>query len=343
MKKLEELDEIVAEFEKGKMDRRTFISRTLLLGLTLTSINSLLSSFGKGVPSAFAQTPPAVATAVPAGAGQGVRFGYLVADQLHQYILPIGMAKGYFKELGVNVDPKNYSTAGILMQALQSNDIDMGVVGVSGAMIAKSSGADVVIIGSCNHKGSSLVVDPSINKFEDLKGLKVADVGIASNHHTLLMMLVKKYQTHIQNLTINPTQMPIYATNKEVQGIIAYEPWPTRILQLTEQVNPGHGWKRLFISDQIMPDQQCCVLVTTSKFAKAHPEAVAKVVKVDVKSIRHILDHKDDSLNIISQFSALPKELLEAAFFNMGYPWPPRVNSNTSKELLRGIIDRGYN
>ena len=109
-----------------------------------------------------------VASTLPANAAQPVRFGYLVADQLHQYMVPIGLEKGYFKEEGVEIKPMNYSTAGIMMQALQSNDIDMGIVGVSDAMIAKASGTDVVIIATCNHAGSSLVVDPSINKFEDL-------------------------------------------------------------------------------------------------------------------------------------------------------------------------------
>ena len=90
-----------------------------------------------------------------------------------------------------------------------------------------------------------------------------------------------------------------------------------------------------------MPDQQCCVLASTSKFVKEHPDEVAKIVKVDVESLRYILDHQDEALKIISKFSNIPQETLEAAVFNMIYPWPPRVNGTTSKNLLRGLMAAG--
>ena len=40
MRKLDELDELISEYERGKMDRRTFIKKAIVMGLTITSINA---------------------------------------------------------------------------------------------------------------------------------------------------------------------------------------------------------------------------------------------------------------------------------------------------------------
>lgn len=265
---------------------------------------------------------------------QKVRIGYLVSDQLHQYILPIGIDKGFFAEEGIEVVPLQYAGAGIMMQHFGANEMDIGIPGVSGAMIARAAGTDVIIIGSQNHGGSSLVVDPSIKKFEDLKGLPVGNPGIGSNHHTLLTLLEEKYKTPVKKETIKPTDMPIFAKNKEVKGIMCYESHPTRVMKVA-------GFKRLFTSDQILPDQQCCVLVASSKFIKQNPEAIYKVMKVNAKATKYIRDHKDPSLKIIAKYSGVEEEVLKDAYSNMIYPWPPYVNGDTSKVLLKGIMDAG--
>lgn len=263
---------------------------------------------------------------------QKVRIGYLVSDQLHQYFLPIGIDKGYFAEEGIEVVPLQYAAAGIMMQHFGANEMDIGIVGVSGAMIARAAGSDVVIIGSNNHGGSSLVVDPSIKKFEELKGLPVGNPGIGSNHHTLLTLLEAKYKTAVKKETIKPTDMPIFAKNKEVKGIICYEPHPTRVMKMA-------GFKRLFSSDQILADQQCCILVASSKYIKENKDAIYRVMKVNAKSTKYVRDHKGPALKIITKYSGVEEDVLHEAYGNMIYPWPPSVSGETSKVLLKGIMD----
>lgn len=272
--------------------------------------------------------------ATAAGQKQVVKIGYLVGDQLHQYTLPIGLAKGYFDEEGLEVKTLEYSGAGMLMQHFGANECDLGLVGVSGVIAAKAGGMDAIIVDSLNHGGSALVVDQSVTKFEDLKGQPVGNPGIGSNHHTLLTMLEEKYNTPVKKVTIKPTDMPIFAKNKEVKAIICYEPWPSRVMAMA-------GFKMLFGSDQIVPDQQCCVWVTSSKFIKEHPDVVEKCVRINAKATKYILDHPDEAIKIISKASGHPEPILKEAYKNMIYPWPPVVEGTSSNILLQGIIDAG--
>ncbi len=265
---------------------------------------------------------------------QKIKIGYLVSDQLHQYLLPIGIEKGYFAAEGLEIDKKEYAAAGILMQGFSADEVDVGIVGVSGAMIAKANGTDVVIVGTQNWGGSALVVDPSIHSFEDLKDKPVATPGIGSNHHTLLTLLEKKYNTTVKKATMKPTDMPIFAMNKEIKGVIVYEPHPTRVMKMS-------GFKRLFTSNQIMQDQQCCVLVVHSKMIREHKDIVQKITRANAKATKFIRENKAEAIQIIAKYSGLPVDILTEAYDNMIYPWPPRVNSQTSKILLQGIVDAG--
>ena len=265
---------------------------------------------------------------------QKVKIGFLVGDQLHQYSLPIGLAKGYFDEEGLEVEKLQYNGAGMLMQHFGANECDFGLVGVSGAMTGYASGMDVAIIDSLNHGGSALVVDPSINKFEDLKDQPVGNPGIGSNHHTLLTMLEQKYKTPVKKVTISPTDMAIFAKNKEVKAIICYEPWPTKVMEMA-------GFKLLFSSDQIIPDQQCCVWIAKRSYIKQHPDIVEKIVRINAKATKYITDHPDEALKIIAGSSGHEFGTLKKAYSNMIYPWPPVVEEKSSNILLQGIIDAG--
>ena len=265
-------------------------------------------------------------------AAEKVKIGYLVADQLHQYFLPIGIEKGYFKDEGIEVESPQYAGAGILMQSFAAKEMDIGIVGVSGAMISKASGADVKIIGTNNWGGSSLVADPKITKFEDLKGKTVGNPGIGSNHHTLLTLLEKKYNTPVKKATVKPTDMPIMAQNKEVQGIVCYEPHPTRVMKIA-------GFKRLMSSNEILHDQQCCVIVAQPKMVKEKRDTLLKIMKVNARATKFIRENKAEAVKILAKYSGITEDVLMDAYDNMIYPWPPRVNSESSLVLLQGIID----
>ncbi len=265
---------------------------------------------------------------------QKVKIGFLVGDQLHQYALPIGLAKGYFDDEGLEVEKLQYSGAGMLMQHFGAGECDFGLVGVSGALAARASGMDVVVFDSLNHGGSALVVDPSITKFEDLKDQPVGNPGIGSNHHTLLTMLEKKYNTPVKKVTINPTDMPIFAKKKEVKAVICYEPWPTKVMEMA-------GFKVLFASNEIIPDQQCCVWIVKRSFINAHPDVMDKIVRINAKATKYIKDHPDAAIKVIAANSGHTEEVLKKAYANMIYPWPPVVEEKSSNVLLQGIIDAG--
>lgn len=261
---------------------------------------------------------------------QKVKIGYLVGDQLHQYALPIGLEKGYFAEEGLEVEKLEFSSGGMVTQ--QFSELDVALLGISPVIVARSQGMDIVVVASLNHGGTSLVVDPSITRFEDLKDQPVATPGVATIQHNLFTLLEKKYNTPTKKLTVKVTDMAVFARNKEIKGAIAWEPWPAVVMEMA-------GFKRLLGSNDILEDQQCCVWATSRRFISQHKDVVEKLVKINAKATRYIIDHPEEAIKIIAKYSGRDESTIREAYKNMIYPWPPTVSEKTSKFLLQNLMD----
>jgi len=294
-------------------------------GLSLCLFLSLFIIAGIGLlPESYAAEPQT----------QKVKIGYLVGDQLHQPVLPIGLAKGYFKEEGLEVEALQYKGSGILLQHFGANECDFGLVGISAAAAGKTTGADVVIVDSLNHGGSAMVVAPSINKFEDLKDQPVGTPSVGGNQHTLLTILEKKYSTPVKKVTVSPTDSAVFAKNGEIKAVFSYEPWPTKVMETSD-------FKPLYKSDDILEDQQCCLILTHRSYIKAHPDVVEKMVRINAKVTKYMKDYPEESIKIISDGSGHDLELLKKAYKNMIYPWPPVVSEKSSKIIIKELVDTG--
>jgi NitT/TauT family transport system substrate-binding protein len=259
------------------------------------------------------------------------KIAFLVGAQLHQPTLPIGIAKGYFEEEGLQVNKLEFSSGGNVIQ--QIGELDFAMIGINPAMIAKAQGSDVVVFANLHQGGSALVVDPSISKFEDLKDQPVATPGAASIQHNLYTMLEEKYNTPTKKITANVTDMPIFAMNKEIKGAIAWEPITTQIVEMA-------GFKVLFNSQDIMENQQCCVWVTSKDVIENNREMVEKITKINAKVTRFMLDHPEEAIEIIAESSGRDLSTIAKAFPNMVYPWPPRVDRQSSMVLLDALLKR---
>lgn len=82
------------------------------------------------------------------------------------------MAKGYFKEQGITIEPIFIRGGPAAVAALVSGDVDYGSIGGAQALIrSRSRGLDVSIIGSiANRTNYSIVGNKDTKTLEDLRG-----------------------------------------------------------------------------------------------------------------------------------------------------------------------------
>ena len=268
--------------------------------------------------------------------GHQLHVGHQLGDQLHQYVDPIGSAKGLFDKAGCKLIRQEYSSVGIMAQHLAMGEMDIGLMGVSAVMLAKAQGADVLIVGTQNQGGSCLVAAPKITKFEDLKDQPVGHTGVGSVQHALLTEMTRKFNTPVKMVSIKPTDMTTFALKGEVTAIQVYEPFPTIIIRAVP------GWKRLVRDIELLPSMQCCVIATSKKYATEHPDVLENLAAINATSIKYVRSHPDESSKIIAKASGRDEKDVREAYNYMIYPWkPPRVNEGACKTLIQWLMESG--
>lgn len=124
-----------------------------------------------------------------------VRIGYF--PNLTHISTIVALEKGFFKEeLGedVTISTKTFSNGGLFMEAMSTDNIDVGTVGPTPAMNNYMKNPAHEILAGAVNAGAVLVVreDTDIKSVEDLDGKKVAIPTIGSTQEIMLMKELKE-------------------------------------------------------------------------------------------------------------------------------------------------------
>src|ERR1044071_2747669 len=95
-------------------------------------------------------------------------YGSLAASQV---VLPLGVRSGIFQRNGINLEA--IYIAGRSVSALISGDVQFGFMGGPPAILARLSGADVVIIGGLNGLDQILISVSGLKRGTDLIGKRI--------------------------------------------------------------------------------------------------------------------------------------------------------------------------
>lgn len=267
-----------------------------------------------------------------------IRIGYLTGD-LHHLALFVAIANNYFSEKGLEVELYEYVNGPTLMQHFLAGELDFAYVGTPPALTARASGIGTnntnlpVVIGSGNVEGSALVVNPNVIKsIQDLNNKKIATPGTGTIQDVLLTIFatannitLTKYPGRIADLVL------LYGKG-EIDGFIGWEPYPSlAVYQYNASV--------LLTSHDIMPNHQCCVLVTTEKMLNTRPDLVEKVRSIHNAAIDFILNNPAAAKSIAINRTKLPEPVVEMALSRIKFT--KTVNVDSIKTFLSEMISLG--
>lgn len=267
-----------------------------------------------------------------------IRIGYLTGD-LHHLALFIAIANNYFAEKGLEVELYEYVNGPTLMQHFLAGELDFAYVGTPPALTARASGIGTnnpnlpVVIGSGNVEGSALVVNPNtIKSINDLNNKKIATPGTGTIQDVLLTIFTNANNIKLTKYPGRIADLVLQYGKGEIDGFIGWEPYPSlAIYQYNASV--------LLTSHDIMPNHQCCVLVTTEKIFSTRPDLVAKVLSVHNAAIDFILNNPIAAKNIAVNRTKLPEPVVEMALSRIKFT--KTVNVDSIKTFLSEMINLG--
>jgi NitT/TauT family transport system substrate-binding protein len=267
-------------------------------------------------------------------AGEKVHFGYLVADQVHNFASMLMKEKKFLEDEGIEVKWGEYLAGAYLMQHLAAGEVDFGTCGNIPTMITRGRGVDVVILAGSNTEGSSIIVSNAIKTVKDLDGKSLGTPGIGSIQDAMVDMVARSNNIKIKKRHMSVPDMPMFLKKGEIDGFIAWSPHNAK----TEALGYGHI---LLTSHDILPGHQCCVLVARGQLLREKPELVKKVIKAYMRAFDYEKQNQDETIDLVVKYTNAPKNVVKRAWGLTPHPFPPYVDPDSLKLQAEGLIKGG--
>jgi len=260
-----------------------------------------------------------------------IHFGYLVADQVHNFHSMLMKEKGFLENEGLEVKWGEYLAGAYLMQHLSAGEVDFGTCGCIPTMITRGRGVDVVILASGNTEGSSIIVKDDIKTVKDLNGKSIGTPGIGSIQDAMVDMVARRNNIKIKKRHMSVPDMPMFLKKGEIDGFIAWSPHNVK----TEKLGYGHI---LLTSHDILPGHQCCVLVARGELLREEPELVGKVMKAFMKAYHYEQENHDETIDLVVKYTNAPKDVVTKAWGLTPHPYPPYASIESLKMQAEGLV-----
>lgn len=261
-----------------------------------------------------------------------VRIGHLVAD-IHQIAFYVAYYQGYYTEEGIRPVRMEYVNGPTEMLAFAAGDLDAGYVGVVPALISKSKGTDFIIVASANLEGSAIVAKFDIKTAQDLNGKTVGTPGIGTIQDALLSMADEQLSITTDHRPYSgPSLLPLALETGEIDAYIAWEPFAA------EAVVKGLGHV-VYMSHDILPSHQCCVLYVSGKMFREQPDLAKKLIKIHLKAMKYVTQQHNDAMAIFANRTGKTLDVVQESWKRM--IWDYNVNTSSMKSFVNYLIQQG--
>ncbi len=246
----------------------------------------------------------------------------------------------YLKEAGVAAEVVLFPNITQRMQAIMSDDVQVGYGGLNAAITVAGKGFPLAVLANACDGGWMLAAKPEIKGLGDLKGKKVASQPGNIAHLSILWKLKNLgLDKDVELLFMNNNDMPIAISRGDVQAFMGFEPYPT-LARL-------NNWARNLWEPYDTPmGRTNAGLIASIDFVKKNPGLTARMVEAHVKATRELLANPGIAVETtVKQFNMAPevaREALKNIFFTVdsGKAFQDGIRAMGKMMLEAGMTDK---
>jgi len=262
--------------------------------------------------------------------GPTVRFAY--QDRVADAASIIAVARGFFRDEGLDVKPLVFSSGPACSETLLSGSADVGTMGDTTAVIAVARSPVTIIAshGGGEHRHRIVVAgDRAIRSPADLIGKRLAVKKGTSTYGGLLAWAgaVKLDLTRVKVTEMRPEDMGDALISGAVDAIVASEPTPSIVEE--------RGGRELATLGGL-GNSYPILLVGRNEFLAAQPEAVTAFLRAMRRAAQFIQDHPDQAAEVIATKTGLSTEVAARA---MAHHYYTLQLDQSTRASLDGIAD----
>ena len=235
--------------------------------------------------------------------------------------------KGWFEEEGLGLLPvfQVYDSGAAIAASLARGDIQIGYMGLTGAIMTHARGVPIKVITGVHKYGYGLVINPELKGIEELQNKTIGSLREGTVTDLLLNLMVDQY--HLKNITIRrmgPAEEVIALVSGELDAALIPEQHAT--------IAESRGFPMLIKSQDLWHGMQGDVLVVSAKLIRDNPDLVARLTEITQRATTWVNEHPDETAEIMAeQLQIAGKTLLsiEKTQTSMNFEVTPEIISRS--------------
>ncbi len=214
----------------------------------------------------------------------------------------VAMDKGFFKAHGLDITGILTSTGGgTSVRNTLAGDLPFGEVSLAAAVQAENAGQPIVIIGagvrSVGDIGWIAKKGSPLQGVKALAGKKVGFTSPGSVTNMLILMALRDAGMTAKDVTLVPAGGVGANLSAVVNGAVDTAMTGAPIYdENTDKVQPV-----FWVKDVMSADIMQTVLVTTTDYAKAHPDVLRNMIAARREGVQFVQDHPDEAAAITAR------------------------------------------
>ncbi|MER7331451.1 MULTISPECIES: ABC transporter substrate-binding protein [unclassified Micromonospora] len=281
-----------------------------------------------------------------AGGGSGpvpLRLGYF--PNITHAPAVVGVEKGIFAEklgTGVTLETKTFNAGPAAIEAIFSGALDATYIGPNPTVNAfsKSKGEAVRVVSGAASGGVALVVKPEITSVEQLRGKKIATPQLGNTQDVAIrhwlkekgLTTTKEGGGDVKIIPQENAQTVETFGSGAIDGAWVPEPFVSRLVNA--------GGKVLVDERDLWPDGKFVItnLIVSTKFLKAHPDVVRKLVEGQVAANEFVNGRPDEAQQAISDhIGKISGKPLDLKLIKQAWPTLEFTNDPIASSLKTGL------
>jgi len=230
----------------------------------------------------------------------------------------VAMAKGYFKEEGLNITGLISSAGGgtTLRNMLAGGGVPYGEVNPGVVVSAVLAGADLKIVSDNVLTVAEFVwavkPDSPVKTLKDLKGHKIGYTNPRSTSQALANMLV-------QSAGLKPDEVELVKTGGFGEGIAALDSGLIDVAPITEPLwsKVKGKYRAVVTASDVLPPLDNVVGVATEEMMAKRGDFIRAVIRARRKAVQFMKEHPDEAGDIVAKQYNLEPEVARAAVRNL--------------------------
>jgi NitT/TauT family transport system substrate-binding protein len=299
----------------------------------------------------------AIMTAATLGAGAGcgddtgtgssgpvtLRLGYF--PNITHAPAVVGVERGIFAEKlggGVKLETKTFNAGPAAVEAIFSGALDATYIGPNPTVNAfsKSKGEAVRVVSGAASGGVALVVKPGVNSVEDLRGKKIATPQLGNTQDVAVrywlkekgLKTTKEGGGDVKIVPQENAQTIQTFRSGAIDGAWVPEPFVSQLVNA--------GGKVLVDERDLWPDKKFVItnLIVSTKFLKAHPDVVKRLVEGQVAANEFVNTRPDEAQQAISDhIGKITGKPLDLKLIKQAWPTLEFLNDPIESSLKVGL------